>query len=323
MSQEEYNSYLDHDVKQSSRPHDDAQHSNLDIHDHNHEYDYANMRKGNEYTLILCIVITLSFAIVECISGYITNSIALQSDALHMLTDTAGLFIAFIANKISKRPATIYLSFGYGKAEALGALINCIFTVILTGGLIIEIIMRFMHPAVVHGNTVFIVAFLGIIVNGFIAFILSKNSHSLNIKAAFIHTMGDLLASLITVIAGVIIIYTQINIVDPLLSILLVLILLISNYNIIKKSMRVLMAGVPEYLNYQEVGNDLMAVVGVSGIHDLHIWYLTANTASLSAHIIANDPVAWPATLLLCQEMLQTKHNIHHVTLQYELSHTH
>lgn len=322
---EKYSNYLNHEENQEGKPHDDANHSNIDhghSHAHGHAHDHAShIRDTSSKVLAFCLIVTFSFALIEGIGGYLTKSITLQSDAVHMLTDAAGLFIAFLANIISKRPATTNLTFGYGKAEALGALINCIFTLVLTLGLLAEVIARFFTPVEVHGAGLFIIAGIGFLVNAVIAYVLAKNSGSLNMKAALIHTMGDLLASLVAIVAGVIILLTGQSIVDPILSLIVVTILIVSNYTLIKKSAVVLMAGVPEYLNYEQVGKDLDEVEGVVGVHDLHIWYLTANTAALSAHIVAKNPLAWQETLLLCQKMLKVKHKIEHVTLQYEFNH--
>ena len=321
MPQEKYSNYLRHGSNQDGHSHDDDNHSNIDDNHHYHRHDHMHRRDANSKVLAVCLGITFSFALIEGVGGYFTHSITLQSDALHMLTDAAGLLIAFIANIISKRPATTYLTFGYGKAEALGALVNCIFTLILTLGLLFEVIRRFFIPTVVHGEWLFIIAGIGFMVNALIAYILAKSSESLNIKAALIHTIGDLLASVIAIMAGIIIVYTGYSIVDPILSLIVVSILIISNYKLIKKSAIVLMAGVPDNVNYEDVGRDLELVDGVIGVHDLHIWYLSANITSLSAHIIANSPLNWQYTLLACQEMLKTKHKISHVTLQYEFNH--
>ena len=312
-----HSNYLNHKEYQDGMPHDDNNHDNMEYY-HNHT---SHVRDTNSKVLVFCIFITFSFSIIEAIGGYLTHSITLQFDALHMLTDAAGLLIAYIANHISKKPATTNLTFGYGKVEALGALINCIFTLILTVGLLVEVIERFFVPTNVHGYGVFIIAGIGFLTNGLIAYILAKNSHSLNIKAALIHSLGDLLGSLVAIIAGIIIIYTRQSVVDPILSLVIVFILIVSNYNLIKKSAIVLMSGVPDHLNYEEIGSDLEAIDGIVGVHDLHIWYLTATTTALSAHIVAKSPILWENTLLLCQKMLKTKYNIQHVTLQHEFSH--
>lgn len=315
-----YSKYLNHfDGDDNHQAHGDNSQNNIPKKDSHHHHHDHSVRDINSNLLLWCMIFTAGFSIVEAVVGYITHSIALQSDALHMLTDAVGLLIAYAANIISKKPATVMLTFGYGKAEALGALTNCVFTLILTAVLFIEIIYRFFKPVEIAGAGVFITASIGLVVNLIIAYMLHRHTSSLNIKAAFIHVMGDLLGSIIAIIAGAIIYFTHYSLIDPILSVGVVIILLISNYNIIKKSIVVLMAGVPEHLDYDEIGRDLNNIDGVIAVHDLHIWYMSANKSSLSAHIVANDQQGWSDTLDKCQNMLMEKHHIEHVTLQYEV----
>jgi len=322
MANSKYSNYLTHDHYDKHVSHDDEHHNNIDykkphVHSHKHGHHH-NFRETNSKILFWCLVFTFSFAAVEGIGGYLTHSIALQSDAVHMLTDAAGLLIAFIANIVSKRPATVNLTFGYGKAEALGALINCIFTSILTIGLLIEAAMRFLNPVEVHGAGLFIIAGIGFLVNAAIATALSKNLGSLNTRAAFIHALGDLLGSFVAIVAGLIIYFTGFYLADPILSLIIIVLLIVSNYNLIKKSSIVLMSGVPEDLDYQQIGRDLESIPGIESVHDLHVWYMSANQAALSAHIVAKNPYSWHTTLRECQKMLLEKHHIEHVTIQHE-----
>ncbi len=319
------NNHGDHN--HGSHSHDDQDHEegsthkghDHSSHDHGHSHDYgALVRETGGRVLFWCLTITFLFSIVEGLGGYFSHSVALLTDAIHMLTDAAGLLIAFIANYISRKPANSSLSFGYGKAEVLGALINCMFTTILTLMLLLEVVDRFFHPVVVHGASLFIIASIGLVVNGFVAYILSRSSHSLNTKAAMLHAMGDMFASLVAIVAGIIIYYTQFNMADPLLSIVIIVLISISNYRLMKKSVIILMAGVPDNLNYDDIGKDLEHVEGVKTVHDLHVWYISANKASLSAHITACDPCKWEDLLKRCQKMLFEKYQIEHVTLQYE-----
>lgn len=325
--------FLAHDESNPHPVHDDQNDKNTDHghkhrHNHSHEHSHSysglghshnhNFRDTNGRILFWCLLITFGFSFVEGIGGYITNSVTLKTDAVHMLTDAAGLLIAYIANRISKRPATIQLTFGFGKAEAIGALINCVFTVILTFGLLLEALSRFIHPEPVAGGGLFILACMGLAVNGGIALVLSKSMESLNTKAAFIHALGDMLGSAVAIVAGGIIYLTSFSMADPILSLFLIAFMIVSNYNIIKKSSIVLMAGVPEHLNYEQIGRDLEAIPGISSVHDLHIWYMSANKSALSAHIVAHNPLSWQKTLILCQEMLEEKYQIDHVTLQHE-----
>lgn len=319
---EKHSVFLAHD-ETGSEAHGDSGHSNLDhahIDEHDgHTHDHGStIRETSGRLLFWCLIATFSFSLVEGISGYIINSIALQSDAVHMMTDAAGLMIAYFANVISKRPATTNLTFGYGKAEVLGALINCMFTTVLTIWLFFQVIARFMEPVEVHGASLFFVASLGFIVNGVIVWVLSKNSHSLNTRAAMIHAMGDLFGSLVAIIAGVIIYFTGWSLADPILSLVVIILLIVSNLKLMKKSAIILMAGVPEHVNYEQVGQDLLDIDGILDVHDLHIWYMSANQTALAAHVVACNQQDWPNILIDCQKMLLTKYQIDHVTLQHE-----
>lgn len=311
--------YLGHNNNSDGQPHNDFnQHNHSHNHHHHHDHDF---RDKNGKILTFCLLLTAGFAIVEALGGYITGSIALKTDALHMLTDAAGLLIAVIANKISQKAASPTLTYGYGKAEAVGSLINCIFTVVLTAGLLIEVVERFFEPITINGASLFIIATIGLIVNLIVAYLLSRDQNSLNMKAALLHTLGDLLASFVAILAGIIIYYTGFSLADPLLSLIVIGILIFSNYNLIKRSIIVLMQGVPEYVNYNQVGEDLESIEGIVGIHDLHIWYMSSNQTALSAHIMTRDPKEWESVLLKCQQMLIEKHHISHITLQHEFYH--
>ena len=307
--------------------HSDATHSNIDHHlhlyehnhNHNHNHNHAETVRGTSGRILFwCLIITFSFSLIEGVAGYLIHSIALQSDAVHMMTDAAGLMIAYFANVISKRPANINLTFGYGKAEVLGALINCMFTSVLTLWLLFEVVGRLLHPVAVHGGSLFIVATLGCLVNGGIVLVLARNAHSLNTKAAMIHALGDLFGSMVAIVAGAVIYWFNWPLIDPILSLVVIGLLIMSNFKLMKKSAIILMAGVPEHLNYEQVGSDLQAINGVVEIHDLHIWYMSANQSALAAHVVACKPQQWPQILRSCQQMLFEKYNINHVTLQYE-----
>jgi len=314
--------FLSHEQYTNGTPHDETHQSNIGSHDHHHfhghDHHSHSIRDKNSKILLICLATTFLFALIEVAGGYITHSVALLSDAIHMLTDAAGLLIAYIANNISKKPATINLTFGYGKAEAVGALVNCTFTIVLTLGLLIEVIQRFFNPIAVHGGGLFIIAAAGFIINGIIAFILTHGDDSLNTKSALLHTLGDLFASLVAIIAGAIIYLTHISIVDPILSLIVITILIVSNYRLIKRSTLVLMAGVPEYINYEAVGRDLKSIAGIVDVHDLHIWYMSANVPALSAHIVTKNLYEWKETLEKCQTLLSDKYQISHITLQHE-----
>lgn len=312
---EESSNYLLHN-HEHSEVHGDSTHSNLD---HGHHHDHGSIaREASGRVLFWCLIITFGFSLVEGVVGWFIHSIALQSDAVHMMTDAAGLLIAYIANVIARRPANVNLTFGYGKAEVLGSLINCMFTTVLTVWLLFEVIRRFFEPVAVDGGIMFVTAGFGLLINAIVVFILSKNDHSLNTRAALIHAMGDLLGSVAAIVAGAIIYFTGWSIFDPLLSLVVIILLLVSNFKLIRKSFRILMAGVPEDIVYNDVGMDLKAIHGIVDVHDLHIWSISSNQTALAAHVLACKLEEWPDILIASQKMLLEKYQISHVTLQAE-----
>lgn len=311
-----HSTFLAHD-DELSHVHSDSSHHNVDHESHTHSNADA-IRQTSGRVLFWCLIATFSFSIVEGVTGWFIHSIALQSDAVHMMTDAAGLMIAYFANVVARRPANVSLSFGYGKAEVLGALINCMFTTILTIWLLFEVILRFFNPVSVDGGVLFIVAGFGLLVNGGIVWLLSRNADSLNVKAALIHAMGDLLGALVAIVAGAVIYFTHWSVIDPILSLVVIVLLVVSNFKLIKKSFIILMAGVPEHLDYEEVGYDLKSVAGIIEVHDLHIWSISANQSALAAHVVACRLDTWSEILVNCQKMLLEKYGIGHVTLQAE-----
>lgn len=296
--------------------HDDDHCAN---HGHHHNIDYAQLRKSSTKTLKVIMIFTLSFAFVEAIGGWLSGSLALISDALHMVTDSASLFIALWMAKISQIPADNNHSYGHGRADTLGAFINGLFMLGIIVFIGYEAINRIINPQPVNGFNVMIIASIGLMINIVAAYLLHKNSHSLNTKAAFIHVLGDLLGSVAAIVAGIIIYFTGMNIVDPILSLIISAILIAPTFNLLKKSSHILMEGVPEDINYEKVGKSLSSIKGVISIHDLHIWTMNSNNTALSAHVLINEITDWDKVLEECQKMLSHHYDIGHVTLQPEL----
>ena len=275
--------------------------------------------RTSQTVLTVALVLTLVFAFVEVFAGFYANSLALISDAGHMVTDAAGLFLAVLAQVISKRPPSAKLSFGFGRAEALAAFVNGIGMVVLIAWISFEAISRLITPHDVRGETVIIVALLGLALNIFVAWMLSRQNHSMNSRAALLHVLGDLLGSLAAVIAGVVIYWTGWMQIDPLLSLVVCLILIRSTVSILKESYHFLMKGVPHHIDYIKVGQDLRAIPGVLGIHDLHIWEMSPGFPALIGHVEVSDLLTWPQTIATIRQILLERHAIDHVTLQPEL----
>ena len=271
---------------------------------------------GVRRALLLALLLTAGFALVEAIGGWMAGSLALLSDAGHMVTDAAALGLALFANAIGRRPPSQRASYGYGRAEVLAAFVNAIVMLAVVAAIAIEAVRRLLAPTPVAGGMVLGIAIAGLTINIACAWLLSRASGSINARGAMIHVLGDLLGSRAAIIAGGVIIATGWMPIDPILSMVVSLLILRSTVQLLKQSTGVLMEGVPAHLDYNAIGNALARLPGVTGVHDLHVWNMTAERAALSAHIAMADGSAWPQTLAGAQRMLAQEFAIEHVTLQ-------
>ena len=283
---------------------------------------------SNQNLLLIALVLTLGFSGVEGAAAYFANSLALISDAGHMVTDAAALGLALLAQIISRRPPSPKHSFGFGRAEALAAFVNSIAMLALVVWIMVEAISRFYDPHNVDGLTVTVVAAIGLLMNIVVAWVLSRDKKSVNTRAALVHVMGDLLGSIAALIAGVVIQLTGWTPIDAILSILVSLLILKSTVSILRESYHFLMEGVPLHIDYLQVGSDLKNVPGVLAVHDLHVWEMTPSFPALIGHIEIEQMNEWPDIMARINSMLLDKHGIDHVTLQPEVAgmvdeHTH
>ena len=274
---------------------------------------------SNQNLLLIALVLTLGFSGIEGAAAYFANSLALISDAGHMVTDAAALGLALLAQIISRRPPSPKHSFGFGRAEALAAFVNSIVMLALVVWIMVEAISRFYEPHKVDGLTVTVVAAIGLLMNIVVAWVLSRDKKSVNTRAALVHVMGDLLGSIAALIAGVVIQLTGWMPIDAILSILVSLLILKSTISILHESYHFLMEGVPLHIDYLQVGTDLKNVPGVLAVHDLHVWEMTPSFPALIGHIEIADIQEWPQIMARINEMLLDKHGIDHVTLQPEV----
>ena len=283
---------------------------------------------SNQNLLLIALILTLGFAGVEGTAAYFANSLALISDAGHMVTDAAALGLALLAQIISRRPPSPKHSFGFGRAEALAAFVNSIAMLALVAWIVFEAISRFYDPHKVDGFTVTVVAGIGLLMNIVVAWVLSRDKKSVNTRAALVHVMGDLLGSIAALIAGIVIQLTGWMPIDAILSILVSLLILKSTISILHESYHFLMEGVPLHIDYLQVGKDLRGVPGVLAVHDLHVWEMTPSFPALIGHIEIAEMQEWPKIMSRINTMLLDQHGIDHVTLQPEVfgsmdDHTH
>lgn len=302
---------------------DSNPHSDTASHLHEHRAGDATSRHvaegRNPRVLGGAVLLTLTFAAIEVIAGFWSNSLALISDAGHMVTDSTALGLALLAQYIARRPPSPRHSFGFGRAEALAAFINGLAMIVVVGWIFFEAAHRFAKPEAVQGASVFIVGLIGLVINLLVAWLLSRDQTSVNTRAALVHVMGDLLGSVAALTAGAVIYFTGWLTIDPLLSILVSMLILKSTIGVLRDSYHVLMEGVPYHIDYIQVGADLAEINGVLSVHDLHVWEMSAGEPALIGHVEIRDLQEWPTVLTNIRRMLLTKHGIDHVTLQAEL----
>jgi cobalt-zinc-cadmium efflux system protein len=299
-------------------------HQDASSHLHAHRAGDAKHHHGaknhSQKLLAWSLTITFIFAIIEVVAGFWSNSLALISDAGHMVTDASALGLALFAQIIAKRPPSSKNSFGFGRTEALAAFVNSLVMLAVIGWIGFEAIQRFSKPEPVQGAVVFIIAAIGLVANLVVAWVLSHAHKNVNTRAALMHVIGDLLGSVAALIAGAVIYQTGWLQIDPLLSLFVCLLILKSTIDILRESFHFLMEGVPHHIDYLQVGADLAAVQGVLSVHDLHVWEMTPGEPALIGHVEIRDLQEWPIVLPAVKAMLLTRHGIDHVTLQAELS---
>lgn len=284
-------------------------------HAHHHHEHHAHPHPGGN-NLLWGVAIILGFALFEALGGWWAQSLALLGDAGHMVSDATALGLAALAAHIAKRPPSLRHSYGLGRAEVVAALINGVFMVAVVALIIGAAINRLRQPVPVAGGVVMAIAFVGLLVNLVVAWVLSRGERTLNSRAALLHVLGDTLASVAALISGVVIYYTGWLPVDPLLSLFICVLILYSAARLLREVLHIIMEGVPSYLNLREVGQAMAAVEGVSSVHDLHIWTLSSGRVVLSAHVNIPDMENWDGTLARLQQMIDERFGIDHVTLQ-------
>lgn len=288
---------------------------------HEDEFDGAHHHHAggvqhSQRRLLWALLVTGGFGLVELGGGLWSGSLALISDAGHMFTDAGALLLALVANHIGQRPANYGKSYGYARAEVIGALINSVTMLGLVIWIFVEAVQRLLQPNIVNGMGVMAIAAIGLLVNLVSAWHLSHDHENLNSRAAFLHVLGDLLGSIAAIVAGAVIYFTGWQPIDPILSILVCLLILRSTWTLLRQSVNVLMEGVPEGLDLHDIGHALAAQEGVIEVHDLHVWHISAGRIALSAHLIIHRHDAWPALLARITHLLKQRYNIDHVTLQ-------
>lgn len=286
-------------------------------HDHGHSHAHGHSAEGKApRAIVKAIIVTVGFMGLELVGGVFSNSLALISDAAHNLTDIGAMLLSLFALWIARRPMTATMSFGYHRAEILGALLSGLSIWLISGFLIYEAILRMNAPPEVKGPIVFVIASVGFLANlGSMWMLHSAKDENLNVRAAYLHLLSDSLGSLGAVIAGAVLMFTGWRAIDPIMTILFSALMLVSSWSLVKETIGILMESTPSHLDPQGITKDLQAIPNVQSVHDLHVWSVSSGRHALSVHLIAEGA---ETVLQIAHEMLQNKHGIQHTTIQIE-----
>jgi cobalt-zinc-cadmium efflux system protein len=323
--------------KQHHEPdHDHHHHGNEHHHNHEHYHNHAHDHPHGhsdifhthapankmKQAFFLAIIILAA----ELIFGFLSNSLALLADAWHMATDVAAIGLAWFAIEQAKKNANQKMTFGYERAGILAAAVNGLTLIAITLWILWSAVGRIIHPEEVSSWGMFVGAGIGVVVNLVIIFALRGDSENLNVKAALLHVIGDLGASVGVIIAGLIIVFTGWTIVDPILSVGIALLVGYGAWKICKQTFDILMEATPNSVNTARAVEAMQSVDGVLSVHDLHVWCITSGKNALSCHIVLSSGISFEESqgILQTLEMKIKGLGIGHVTLQLEdLSHKH
>lgn len=265
--------------------------------------------------------LTLGIFFVEFIGGILSNSLALLSDAGHLFADVFSLGLALVALYIAGLAPTKRRTYGYHRAEVFAAMINGISLVVIAGVISFEAYHRLLKPEPVKTAAMLIVAAIGLAVNVVVVMRLRHSAGaSLNVKSAYLHVVGDMLASVGVIIGALIMIFTGNYLADPIISIIVAMIILRSAYLVIKEGANILLEGVPSGINFEELKRDLVSTPGVLNVHDLHVWTLSSANIMLTLHVVLDEETVHVGREVLekLQMLCREKYGIYHTTIQVE-----
>ncbi|HXC73702.1 MAG TPA: cation diffusion facilitator family transporter [Sphingomicrobium sp.] len=288
--------------------------------DHDHDHQHAPADFGRAFAI--GIALNLGFVAVETVYGFVANSMSLLADAGHNLSDVLGLVVAWSGAIMARRAPSPRFTYGLKKAPILAALANSLFLLIAVGAIGAEAIRRLFHPSPTEGETVMIVAGIGIAINGLTALLFARGrEQDLNIRGAYLHMAADAGVSAAVVFAGLVILWTGQRWVDPVMSLAVAVVILWSSVGLLKESVWMSLAGVPSGIDVDVVEAELALLDGVETVHDLHVWPLSTTETALTAHLVAPGVASTDDLLQAARRMLHDRFRIEHCTLQVERNH--
>lgn len=314
---------------------DNHQHSHTQHQTHHHEHDHGHDHHHDHSDVFhshapagqmkKAFLLTVFILVAELIGGILSHSLALLSDAGHVVTDLAAIGLSWFALRQGDRPVDEDRTFGYHRAGILAAFVNGVTLIIITLVILWEAVHRFANPSPINSTWMFISATVGLVVNLYLGLGM-RHEENLNVRSAVLHMLGDAAASAGVIVGGVIIYFTNWVIIDPILSVAIAVLIAFSAWRIVKQTVGILMEGTPKNIDTKEIEETILSIEGIKNIHDLHIWCITSGVNALSCHIVMNGDL----TIADCQSVLRTVEcklktkNIGHTTIQVEdISHPH
>lgn len=285
---------------------------------HDHHHDHSDYNRA----FAIGVALNVGFIIIETVFGLLAGSLALLADAGHNLSDVLGLLLAWGASYMVKRRPTERHTYGWRKSSILAALMNSIILMVAIGAIAWEAIRRFDNPAPVGGQTIIIVAAIGVVINTITALLfVTGRKHDLNIRGAFLHMAADAGVSAGVVVAGLVILASGWMWVDPLVSLVIAVIILIGTWGLMRDALNLALDAVPKGIDPEAVSDYLAGLPGVESVHDLHIWAMSTTETALTAHLVKPDSKDDDGLIEKASKELHDRFGIEHITLQWERWH--
>ncbi|SFI60477.1 cation diffusion facilitator family transporter [Olleya namhaensis] len=288
-------------------------------HDHVHNHNHNDLKGRN---LVISILLNILITVAQVIGGLVSGSLALLSDALHNFSDVLSLIVSYIANRLSKKEASLQRTFGFKRAEILAAFINASTLIIVAILLIIEAAKRIQDPQIVQSNLVIWLSILGILANGFSVLLLKKDSQAnMNMRSAYLHLLTDMLASVAVLIGGLLMKFYQLYWVDSALTLAIAIYLIWMGFDLLKESTKVLMLFTPDTIPIDQIVKEINAFAEIKNVHHIHVWQLNENETHFEAHIDFEHDITltqFDKILHKVEDLLLNKFEINHVNIQPE-----
>lgn len=289
-------------------------------HNHSHSHGHSHSHTNNKKALLWSFLLIAGYMVVEGIGGFLTNSLALLSDAGHMLSDAAALGLSLFAMKLGEKKATNLKTYGFKRFEIIAAALNGLTLIIISLYIFVEAYHRMANPPEVQSLGMLTISVIGLLVNILAAWMLMRGDkeENLNVRSAFLHVLGDMLGSVGAIVAALLIYFFGWGLADPIASIFVAILIIISGWRITKESFHILMEGTPEQIKLAEVKEEIMKIPLVRDVHDIHVWSITSGVFMLSGHISVEGKGTHDHVLRAAQTLLHDRFGIDHSTLQVE-----